>query len=129
MLSVSEGKCVRLAQSTWKRSVGVAAMVAVLLVGTSGVAAAGSAPATAATTAAEPVQDSNLHGSFTVINLDRSVQPRQWQWGEVTALDAVRFTVRSADGFSGTYLIGPGVSVTGFAVGDIVTVVGAGRPS
>lgn len=108
-------------------------MVAVLIVGSAGAAAAAPASGTAQVTetsgsADSPAQsDANLHGSFTVINLDRSVQPRQWQWGEVTAIDEVAFTVRSADGFDGTYLIGPGVTVTGIAVGDTVTVVGAGQ--
>ena len=98
-------------------------MVAVLVIGGAGRAAASTAEA--ATTTAATAE--SLHGEFAVINADRSVQTRQWQWGTVVALDAISFTVRSTDGFNGHYLIGPGVSVTGISVGDDVTVVGAGQ--
>ena len=126
----------------WHRSVGVAAMVAVLVVGasatahgatvSSGGAAAGGARGESGSASAPSDADptdppANLHGTFTVVNRDRSVQSRQWQWGEVVAMDDVSFTVSSADGFNGSYLIGPGVSVTGIGVGDTITVVGAGQ--
>ena len=70
---------------------------------------------------------SALHGEFRVLNRDGSAQVRQWQSGEVAAIDDLTVSVRSADGFSGRYLLGPGVSVTGIGVGDEVTVVGAGQ--
>jgi hypothetical protein len=70
---------------------------------------------------------SALHGEFRVLNRDGSAQVRQWQSGEVNAIDTLTLSVRSADGFNGRYLLGPGVSVTGISVGDEVTIVGAGQ--
>jgi hypothetical protein len=70
---------------------------------------------------------SALHGEFRVLNRDGSAQLRRWQSGAVDAIDSLMLTVRSADGFNGRYLLGPGVSVTGIGVGDEVTVVGAGQ--
>ena len=107
----------------WQRTVGAAAVVAVLVIGGAGRAAASTPDTRSATTAGAE----SLHGEFAVINADRSVQTRHWQWGTVVAIDAISLTVRSTDGFSGHYLIGPGVSVTGITVGDDVTVVGAGQ--
>lgn len=117
----------------WKRTVGVAAMMAVLVVGgsaaakgganssvasgsTGGLGASGAAPSSAEREGTQ--SPANLHGLFSVINIDRSVQSRQWQWGEVVEIDEISLTVRSIDGFSGSYLIGPGVSVTGIGIGD-----------
>ncbi len=68
-----------------------------------------------------------LHGEFRVVNRDGSAQLRRWQSGAVDAIDSMSLTVRSADGYDSTYLLGPGVSVTGIGVGDEVTVVGAGQ--
>ena len=62
-----------------------------------------------------------------MLNRDGSAQLRRWQSGAVDAIDTLTLTVRSADGFNGRYLLGPGVSVTGIGVGDEVTVVGAGQ--
>lgn len=62
-----------------------------------------------------------------MLNRDGSAQLRRWQSGEVGAIDSLSLTVRSADGYAGQYLLGPGVSVTGIGVGDEVTVVGAGQ--
>lgn len=124
----------------WRRTAGAAAVVAVLVVGnaTANSAAANasgrptSAPgstwtATTVGSASARTSASALHGEFKVINRDGSAQLRRWQSGAVDAIDEISLTVRSADGFDSTYLLGPGVSVTGISLGDEVTVVGAGQ--
>jgi len=116
----------------WRRTASAAAIVAVLIVGTAtqAQAATGQAGRTAASTSSAGVGESigsALHGEFRVLNRDGSAQLRRWQSGEVDAIDNLALTVRSADGFNGRYLLGPGVSVTGIAIGDEVTVVGAGQ--
>jgi len=123
----------------WRRTAGTAAVVAVLVVGNATAAGAstraGHTPVPTAADNPSPATDVSgaaLHGEFRVINRDGSAQLRRWQSGAVNALDKISMTVRSADGFDSTYLLGPGVSVTGIGVGDEVTVVGAGqavRPS
>jgi hypothetical protein len=128
----------------WQRTAGAAAVVAVLVVGNATAANATSADATAThATRADPSARSSgphqssesprtqasaaLHGEFRVVNRDGSAQLRRWQSGAVDAIDSMSLTVRSADGYDSTYLLGPGVSVTGIGVGDEVTVVGAGQ--
>jgi len=117
----------------WRRTAGAAAIVAVLVVGnaTQAQAAPRSNGSTAAPTNSSAgvgeVAGSALHGEFLVLNRDGSAQLRRWQSGEVDAIDNLALTVRSADGFNGRYLLGPGVSVTGIGIGDEVTVVGAGQ--
>jgi hypothetical protein len=116
----------------WRRTASTAAIVAVLVVGNGTQAQAAVRPGGRTATVANSAnagQDagSALHGQFRVLNRDGSAQLRQWQSGEVDAIDNLMLTVRSADGFNGRYLLGPGVSVTGIGVGDEVTVVGAGQ--
>lgn len=134
----------------WRRTAGAAAVVAVLVIGNATVNAGSASASTRlnSTTATVPVTgtatvsssgashpgtdgsapaDAALHGEFKVINRDGSAQLRRWQSGSVNAIDEISLTVRSADGFDSTYLLGPGVSVTGIDIGDEVTVVGAGQ--
>ena len=117
----------------WQRTAGAAAVVAVLVVGNATAASASVSPAAAATSGQasnEPAGASAagaLHGEFRVVNRDGSAQLRRWQSGAVDAIDTISLTVRSADGYDSTYLLGPGVSVTGIGIGDEVTVVGAGQ--
>jgi len=124
----------------WQRTAGAAAVVAVLVVGNATAANAStattSAPAAGKVAAGQETSDSAagghastaaLHGEFRVVNRDGSAQLRRWQSGAVNAIDTMSLTVRSADGYDSTYLLGPGVSVTGIGLGDEVTVVGAGQ--
>jgi hypothetical protein len=129
----------------WQRTAGTAAVVAVLVVSNATTASAAArpsgsasaptstaptstAPTSTAPTSTDPTTTSALlHGEFKVINRDGSAQLRRWQSGTVDAIDEISVTVRSADGFDGDYLLGPGVSITGIGLGDEVTIVGAGQ--
>ena len=134
----------------WRRTAGAAVVMAVLVVGnatvnsaaanassrdigdaaktsTAGTSMAGTPTAGPAASHDAGASPAALHGEFKVINRDGSAQLRRWQSGAVDAIDEISLTVRSADGFDSTYLLGPGVSVTGIGLGDEVTVVGAGQ--
>lgn len=114
----------------WQRTASAAAVVAVLVVGnaTAATGRSGGAASSGHASSNPAAQSSGaLHGEFRVVNRDGSAQLRRWQSGAVDAIDTISLTVRSADGYDSTYLLGPGVSVTGIGLGDEVTVVGAGQ--
>ncbi len=116
----------------WRLTAGTAALMAVLVVaGSSGAntrtsSRSGRPTSTGNSAPRGATSNTALHGAFPVVNADGSTQVRQWQGGAVIAIDPLTLTVRSADGFTSSYLIGSGVSVAGIGLGDEVTIVGTG---
>jgi len=122
----------------WKRTAGVAAVVAVLIVGntTRATAAAPSAVATLSTgsytwhvalppaSSASDADTGPQHGEFPVVNADGSVQIRRWQSGAVVASTEGSVTVLSSDGYRSEYRLGTGVDVQAVKDGATITVVG-----
>ncbi len=65
---------------------------------------------------------SALHGQFVVAGTSGSTTTEQIQTGTVTAVSATSLSVKSTDGFTGTYVVGS-VDVSAAAVGTSVTVL------
>ncbi len=121
----------------WQRTAGVAAAVAVMVLGST-VTASGSTPRKPSRAEIDTVAavraDGPVHGEFPVVDADGSVQLRRWQWGEVVAVEAApdpddpaRITVASQDGYASDYQVEP-AQADGLTVGDLVTVVGLVPP-
>lgn len=65
---------------------------------------------------------SALHGEFVVLEGAATVTERI-QTGSVTAVSSTGITVKSADGFSATYVVGSDLDVSAFPTGSDVTVI------
>jgi hypothetical protein len=70
-----------------------------------------------------------IHGSYTVKGPDGSYETIDTQYGTAEAVSSTSITVKSADGFSQTYVVGPSTvvdadssGITAVALGDEVTI-------
>jgi hypothetical protein len=124
--------------SLWKRTAGVVAVAAVMIIGNTATASA-APPSPVATLstghytwhvarpaadAVVPAAEAPQHGEFPVVNADGSVDTRRWQSGTVVTVSDGSVTVLSSDGYRGVYRIGSEVDVHAVGVGSVVTVVG-----
>lgn len=132
--------------SLWKRTAGVVAVAAVLIVGNTSTASAAAPsavstlstgkyiwhvalpPATAAAGADASDEKGPEHGEFPIVDADGTVHIRRWQSGTVVASTPNSVTVLSSDGYQGVYQLGAEVDVQAIADGAAVTVVGTLDP-